>query len=585
MEMRSIKRREFLGAALTGGVSLVALPKSPHLELPRAPLHAAQAADSRVEVLVNERIGRISPEIYGHFIEHLGGVIYDGVWVGEESKVPNIGGVRKDLVEHMRRIKPGVMRWPGGCFADSYNWRDGIGPRKDRPRHTNFWRDSRGNRTNNLYEQLDSGPQKYEPNWFGTGEFMRFCKLIGAQPYVAANVRSLPAKDFYEWVEYCNAPAGATTLSDVRASAGDREPFNVRFWGIGNESWGCGGRFTPEEYSQEFRRFIAFVPRYSQDLKLIGAGPSGGDAAWTRRFFANMAEKGAAQLSSMFGWALHYYTGTTGRGSANQFSTDKWYELIARSDRMESLIEQHWTVMGETDPQHRVKLVVDEWGAWHSQDPSLPAGYLFGYPGTLRDALISGINLDTFNRHADKVAMANVAQLINTIHSLFLAYEDKFTVTPNFHVFEMYAAHQGGESVRTLFSAPTLEYKRPAPPVPPGPAAQITPGQRARIEAESTPGTFWGLRGSASVGGKQLTLTVVNPHATDARETEIIIRGAKVQSGEATALTSADIHARNTFENPGGLEPKDEKLNMPSAGPLIYRFAPASVTRLRLELA
>src|SRR5262249_25232285 len=301
-----------------------------------------------------------------------------------------------------------------------------------------------------------------------------------------------------------------------------------------------------------------------------------------RRFFANMAEKGANQLNSMYGWALHYYTGTTGRGNASQYTTDEWYELIARSDRMESLIEQHWAVMGEPDPTHRVKLVVGEWGAWHSQDPNLPAGYLFGYPGTLRDALISGINLDTFNRQADKVAMANVAQLVNTIHSLFLASEDKFIVTPNFHVFEMYSAHQGAQSVRTLFSAPTLEYKRPAPSPGPGAAVQVTPAQRARLDTESqSSGTFWGLKGSASLDDKQLTLTVVNAHATEARETEIIIRGAKIQSGEASALTSSDIHARNTFEDPRGLEPRNEKLNIPATGPLIWRFAPASVTRLR----
>jgi len=545
----------------------------------------ARAADSRVEVLLNEEIGKISPEIYSHFVEHLGGVVYDGIWVGEDSKVPNLGGIRKELVERMRRIKPGVVRWPGGCFADSYNWRDGIGPRSSRPRRTNFWRDDRGRRASEAYAKLDSGPQKYEPNWFGTNEFMRFCKLTGARPYFAANLRSLPAKDFYEWVEYCNAPAGTTTLSDMRAAAGDRDPFRVQFWGIGNESWGCGGRFTPEEYSQEFRRFIAFVPRYGIDLKLIGAGPNSGDTAWTRRFFTNMAEKGPNQLDSMYGWALHYYANTTGDGKALEYTTDEWYELIGRSDRMESLIEQHWAVMGETDAQHRVKLVVDEWGAWHSQDPSLPPGYLFGYPGTLRDALISGLTLDTFNRHADKVVMANVAQLVNTIHSLFLAYEDKCIATPNFHVFEMYAAHQGGQSVRTLFSAPTLSYKRNPPNLPPGFAGQLSPQARARlaVDAQSSTATLWGLQGSASLNGKQLTLTVVNPYATEPRETEVVVRGGTIQSAQATILSSSDIHAHNSFENPRGLEPKEEKLPVTSSL-FSYRFEPASVTRLQITL-
>jgi alpha-N-arabinofuranosidase len=236
-------------------------------------------------------------------------VVYDGIWVGEESKVPNVGGIRKELVEHMRRIKPGVIRWPGGCFADSYNWRDGIGPRTDARATPTSGAMMRARQHG--YQQLDSGPQKYEPNWFGTNEFMRFCKLSGAQPYFAANLRSLPAKDFYEWVEYCNAPAGQTTLSDMRAAAGDREPFNVEYWGIGNESWGCGGRFTPEEYSTEFRRFIAWAPRYGVNLKYIGAGPNGGDINWTRGFFNSMVAKGANQLNSLYGWALHFYAGTT----------------------------------------------------------------------------------------------------------------------------------------------------------------------------------------------------------------------------------------------------------------------------------
>ena len=233
---------------------------------------------------------------------------------------------------------------------------------------------------------------------------------------------------------------------------------------------------------------------------------------------------------------------------------------------MESLVTQHWSVMGESDPLRRVKLAVDEWGAWHLQDPSLPPGYLYGYPGTLRDAIISAVNLDTFQRHADKVAMANPAQLINTIHSLFLAYEDKFVATPNFHVFEMYAPHQGAQSVRTEFIAPRVSYMR------------TVNNNRERAE-------FWGLAGSASVNGKQLTLTAVNPDAKAARETEINVVGARVASGQARVLTASDIHAHNSFANPKGLQPKDDQVSVGVSGKLVYRFAPASVTRLQLTLA
>jgi alpha-N-arabinofuranosidase len=228
---------------------------------------------------------------------------------------------------------------------------------------------------------------------------------------------------------------------------------------------------------------------------------------------------------------------------------------------MESLINGHWEVMGEYDPQRRVKLIVDEWGAWHARAADMPPTYLWAYPGTLRDALVSGITLDTFNRHADKVAMANVAQLVNTIHSLFLAYEDRFVATPNFHVFEMYAAHQGGQAVRALFSAPKVTYT-----------------------VDGKPATLWGLQGSASLHDKQLVLTVVNPHHAEAREAEIAVRGASVRSGQSRTLTSADVHAHNTFAQPNALVPADAPLA--ASGPVItYRFPPASVTRLLLTLA
>ena len=548
-----VDRRVFLTGALAVGATALLAPRR------------FQGAESRIEVLINEPIGTISPNLYSHFVEHLGGVVYDGIWVGENSKVPNIGGIRRELVEHMRRIKPGVIRWPGGCFADQYDWRDGIGPREKRPRRVNFWADT-NYKVTDAYKQLKDGPQKYEPNWFGTTEFVHFCRLTGAQPYFAANLRSLDARAFLEWIEYCNAPAGLTTLSDMRAASGDREPYNVAYWGAGNESWGCGGDMLPEEYAENFRRFTAWAPTYqTTKLSYIASGANGADLGWTRRFLSKIVEKGSGQLNKIYGLGLHYYCGTTGKGNALEYTEDEWYELIHRSDRMESLVTQHWTVMGESDPQRRVKLVVDEWGAWHLQDASLPAAYLYGYPGTLRDALVSAVNLDTFQRHADKVVMANPAQLINTIHSLFIAYEDKFVATPNFHVFEMYAAHQGAQAVRTEFVAPRVSYSR------------IVNNNRERAE-------FWGLAGSASINGKQLTLTAVNADARSGRETEINIRGARIAACQALVLSDKDIHAHNSFENPHALEPKDEKVSVGSGGTLVYRFAPASVTRLQLTL-
>lgn len=545
-----MERREFLRGAAAGSMALL----TPY---------GVQRMDARVEVLLDEPIGTISPDLYGHFAEHLGGVIYDGIWVGEKSKIPNTGGIRTALIDHMRRIKPSVVRWPGGCFADSYDWHDGIGPRSARPRRTNFWIDDPS------MPQIN-GPHKYDTNHFGTNEFMRFCRLTGAQPYLAANLRSLPAKDFYGWVEYCNAPAGQTTLSDLRAAGGEREPFNVRFWGIGNESWGCGGNFTADEYAVEFRRFTAWVPRYGVNLALVGAGPNGGDLEWTRRFFNKLVEKGQGQLGNLYGWALHHYSwnvsrGQTtdwvkGKGDALNFDLEEWYELLREADRMESLIAAHWAVMGEVDRTHRVKLIVDEWGSWHRPGTEAHPTHLLGQTSTLRDALIAALTLDTFNRHADKVVMGNVAQLINCLHSLFVAHEDKFIVTPNFHVFEMYAAHQGATAVRTLFSAPRVSHTR-----------------------LGKPASFWGLEGSASLRGKQLVLTVVNPHAGEARETEIVVRGARVGSCQARVLSATDIHAHNSFTNPRALEPREQTVSV-SGGSFVYQFLPASVTRLQLTL-
>jgi alpha-N-arabinofuranosidase len=551
--MNACTRRDFLRVAGAAAAGLTLAPRT------------SRAADARIDVLVSEPIGPVTADLYGHFIEHLGGVVYDGVWVGERSRVPNTGGIRQALVDHMRRLPPAAIRWPGGCFADSYDWRDGVGPLAARPRRTNFW-------INDMATLPDS-PGKYDPNAFGTNEFMRFCRLARGSPYLAANLRSLPARDFYQWVEYCNAPAGSTSLAELRERGGDRDPFRVRFWGVGNESWGCGGNFSPEDYAIEYRRFTAWVPRYDAPLSFVGSGPNAGDLAWTRRFLTKLTEKGEGALNGLWGWALHHYSWNTsrgattdwtaGKGDAVQFSIDEWYELLSEADRMDGLISGHWGVMGELDRRRRVKLVVDEWGAWYRPGTAVDPTHLFGQQSTMRDALLTALTLDTFHRHAEKVAMANVAQLVNCLHSLFLAHEDQFVATPTFHVFEQYAAHVGGQSVRTVFSAPRIGYQR-----------------------VNTAGSFWGLGGSATIKDRVLTLTVVNPHVSEPREAEIAVRGA-VPGGNAKASTIAatDIHAHNTFAEPRAVQPRDASVSAPRDGVIIHRFPPASVTRLTFDLA
>jgi alpha-N-arabinofuranosidase len=526
-------------------------------------LASSNSCDSSVEILLGEPLGVISPNIYGHFTENLSGVIYDGIWVGKDSSVPNEGGIRKELVTEMRKIKPPVVRFPGGCFADSYDWRDGIGPFDKRPRRTNFWADS----------EPPSAPanHRYDPNQFGTNEFVHFCNLIGSQPYLAANVRSLPAEEFYRWVEYCNSPAGSTTLADTRAAAGYPEPFDVHFWGVGNEAWGCGGNFTPGEYAEEFRRYITWVPRYGQMLSFIGSGPNVDDWQWTRGFFEELARKGRWQIRSVFGWALHHYAwnlsrGRTqdwvqGKGEALKFDAVDWYELLREGDRMQSLIDGHWQIMGEFDHDHSVKLVVDEWGPWYRPGGEATPGDQLEQIPTMRDAVFSAMTLDIFNRNPEKIAMANCAQLINCLNSLYLAHEDKFCVTPVGHVFEMYAAHQGGEGVRTVFTAPTILYDR-----------------------DAHTGSFWGLNGSASLHDKEIVLTLVNPHVSEARETRIVVHGGKIASAAATILASSDIHAHNSFEQKDAVTPRTQGAAAQD-GSLTFTCPPASVTKLVLALS
>lgn len=556
-----MNRRQFLGSGLAISSGLL-------LERVSGLTYSSHAADSRIEVLLGEEIATINPAIYGHFAEHLGGVVYDGIWVGENSRVPNTGGIRNALVDALKRIKAPVIRWPGGCFADSYDWRDGTGPRSQRPRRTNFWADAQ-----EWPRNAPNGPWKFDTNHFGTNEFLRFCQMSGAEGYLAVNVRGLGAQEFYEWIEYCNSPAGSTTPAERRASgeSPSREPFRVRFWGVGNETWGCGGNLTPEEYATEYRKFTAAVPRYGVDLKFIASGANVDDYNWTRGFFSKTAEKNRSLFGGIYGWGLHHYAWNLGlgrtsdwfaaKGDAVKFNDAEYYELLREADRMESLINQHWTIMGEYDRQHRVKLIVDEWGAWYKPGSEVSPTHLLGQQSTMRDAILAGLTLDTFNRHSDKVAMANVAQLINCLHSLFLAHEDKFIVTPTFHVFEMFMPHMGAKAVRAVFSAPEVQY--------------------TRIDK---PAEFWGLSGSASLNGKQLTLTVTNPHLSEARDAEIAVRGGRPTAAQVRVLAMPDVHAHNTFENSGVVQPRNDTAGL-TGSTISYRFPPASVTRMQITVA
>jgi alpha-N-arabinofuranosidase len=415
-----MERRSFLKAAATTAAGLVFSRRGA----------LAQQAGSHIEVLVDEPIGTIAPEIYGHFTEHLGSVIYDGIYVGEGSKIPNQQGLRTALIEKMRAIHAPVVRWPGGCFADSYDWRDGIGPKNKRPRRTNFWTDSF-----TAAQKKQNLPQIYESNAFGTDDFVRFCKLSGAEPYIAANVRSLPPMEFDHWVEYCNSPRGTTTLAETREASGSPDPYNVRYWGVGNESWGCGGNFDPEDYAIEYKRYTTWVPSYGVPLRFVASGPNSDEQAWTRGFFNKLLHgQPSHDMHGVWGLSVHHYATNLSRGKTQDWDAEKgdalkfdpidWYELCKESDRIEGVILDHWTALGEFDLDHKVKLVVDEYGPWYRPGTENGPEQLLGQQITVRDAVMTGMSLDIFNRNADKVGMAACAQLVNCLNSLFLSRED-----------------------------------------------------------------------------------------------------------------------------------------------------------------
>jgi alpha-N-arabinofuranosidase len=387
---------------------------------------------------------------------------------------------------------------------------------------------------------------------------VRFCRLIGAEPYFAANVRSLPARDFYQWIEYCNSPANASTLGERRAAWGDAEPFNIRYWGIGNESWGCGGNMTAEEYSVEFRKFIGWTPNYGTPLHYIPAGPNGADYNWTRGFFSRLVEKSPGLLNQVWGWALHYYCGRTGRGDSVNFDTNEYYELLDRAGRMNELITRHWAAMGDIDREHKVKLVVDEWGAWHNDGTAVAPHHLFGSIPTMRDALVAALTLDIFNRHADKVAMANVAQLVNCIQTLFLANEDKFCVTPTYHVFAMFRDHQKGQSLRTEFAAPQVGY--------------TLQGKQEDLAR---------LAGSATRTDTRVVITAAHTGHQEPLEATIRLHGGTIREARAQVLSGPEMQAHNTFEQPERVKPKPAEVRVAN-GSIAFVFPPASVVKFEV---
>lgn len=447
--------------------------------------------------------GKINKNIYGHFSEHLGRCIYEGIWVGEDSEIPNIKGYRTDVVEALKKVKVPVLRWPGGCFADEYHWMDGIGPKENRPYMINtHW------------------GGVVENNHFGTSEFFELCDMIGAEPCICGNVGSGTVQEMQQWIEYMTFD-GKSPMADLRRENGKEEPWKLKYFGIGNENWGCGGNMRAEYYADVYKRYSTYVRNFGDNtIYKIACGPSGGDYRWTE-----VLMKEAGHL--MNGISLHYYTLPTGswvgsKGSATEFDEGEWFETLKQTLIMEELVTKHSTVMDKYDPEKKVGLIVDEWGAWYDVEPGTNPGFLY-QQNTLRDALIAGINLNIFNNHCERVQMANIAQVVNVLQAIILTEGDKMILTPTYHVFDMYKVHQDAELLSVNFE--NVDYLYNGEKIP-------------QINVSS----------SQDKEGK-IHVSICNLNPTQDIEVDIEIRGTAAQNISGRVLTADAINAMNTFKD------------------------------------
>ena len=375
------------------------------------------------KIIINTDLGKekISRHIYGHFSEHLGRCIYGGYWVGEDSDIPNTDGIRNDVVSALKEIGIPNLRWPGGCFADEYHWMDGIGPRSERPTMINtHW----GGVTEN--------------NHFGTHEFLELCNQLDCEPVICGNLGSGTVQEMSQWVEYLNSD-NVSPMTDLRKDNGQQEPWGVKYWGVGNESWGCGGSMTAQFYADQMRRYSTFLKNYGDNrLYKVASGPNGADYDWMETLMKN-----GNPGRSFQGISLHYYTvchNWRHKGSATQFDESDYFTTLQKTLFMDELLRRHINIMDKYDPQNRVGLVVDEWGNWHDVEPGTNPGFLY-QQNTVRDAMVASVNLDLFNKYCRRVKMANIAQTVNVLQAMILTKGDEIVRTPSFYVFKMYKVH------------------------------------------------------------------------------------------------------------------------------------------------
>jgi len=530
-----LERRVSLVRQLLGSFVLIAMGLT-------APAIVAQKVELSVDV--SKGGAKIDRNIFGQFAEHLGHGVYEGIWVGPDSTIPNTRGIRNDVVAALKALKVPNVRWPGGCFADEYHWRKGIGPQRTVTLNPNWG-------------------GVIEPNTFGTHEFMDFLDQIGAQAYVSVNVGSGTPQEAAEWLEYMTT-AQPTTLAKERASNGHPAPYNVALLGIGNESWDCGGNMTPDYYLSQLKIYSRFVRNFNpaqqdkQQMLKIAVGPGGTEPRWTDWTETIMKAYQHHQWSwDMNGLSMHNYTvGHWPPSFASVgFGETEYAQILKFTLDMDDLIAKHSAIMDKYDPQKKVALVVDEWGGWYAPLPGSNPGFLV-QQNSLRDAILAALNLNIFARHADRVRMANIAQMINVLQAMIMTDKEKMVLTPTYHVFKMYVPFQDATFVPVVFDAGTYTH------------GDVSLPRVDAIAAKDKTGKLW--------------LEVTNIDPNQPTEIDINVPGITPKSAAGETLIAPKVDSVNTFEAPHTILPKPVSAKA-QAGKLTLKLEPKSVTVVAIE--
>ena len=505
---------------------------------------AAEAQKIELSVDASKTGAKINRNIFGQFAEHLGHGIYDGIWVGPDSAIPNTRGIRDDVVQALKAIHVPNVRWPGGCFADEYHWRKGVGNPRTVTLNPNWG-------------------GVIEPNSFGTHEFMDFLDQIGAEAYVSVNVGTGTPREAAEWLEYLTT-AQPTTLARERAANGHAGPYKIGFLGIGNESWDCGGNMTPDYYLSQLKIYSHFVRNFnpgqqdSQQMLKIAVGPGGGEPRWTEWTETIMK----AYQHHTWGWdmnglSMHSYTvGQWPPSFASEnFGETEYGQFLKLTLAMDDLINKHTAIMDKYDPEKKVALVVDEWGAWYAPLPGSNPGFLV-QQNSLRDAILAALNLNIFARHADRVRMANIAQMINVLQAMILTDKAKMVLTPTYYVFKMYVPFQDATFVPVNIAAGTYTH------------GDVTLPRVDAIAAKDAAGKLW--------------LAITNLDAHRGIELEANLAGMTAKSAVGETLTAPKVDSINTFDAPHTVVPKPFSAKVQD-GKLALKLEPKSLTVISVE--